>query len=313
MLIDYPVPYTPENSLTYAFRQPVPIRYACPVLPPGFLLDETDGWNCNLCGSAKEFFAPYERGDIIPFQTQFADNFNVPESVLVSGFQTNFSTSHYIKVELQDCCGVTISEFIDEFSEVYWVGYSVKTGSIQTWFVNTGLFPTLLDCFRLKITYYRDSQTPEVERVLYTEYYKEVPDCGYTDTALLQSTYADFDCNGNFYGTLTNFLGTANTAFYNSMRIWGAVEFFGENETVTENDRNVVISKEIPEQYGIISGAVPPYFIKRLAQTVRGNSVKVDGIEYQNFNYDTKPDDLKMFLLNLNFVKKCRIYNKRCE
>jgi hypothetical protein len=312
MLIQYPVIYTPENSLTYAFRQPVPIRYACPILPPGFLSDETDGWNCNLCGSASAFYAPYVAGDIIPFQTQFADNYNVPTDVITAGFQTSVSATHYVKVELQDCCGVTVSEYIDDFCEVYWVGYSVETGSIQTWFVNTGLFPTGLECFRLKITYYRDSGAPVVERTLYTEYYKEVANCGGIGTALIESTYPNYDCNGNYYGQLTNTLGLGNAAFYNSMRIEGEVEFFGESESVTENDRNVVIKKDITENYGIISGVVPPYFIKRLAQTVRGNAVTVDGIQYQNFSYDSKPETSKMFLLDLTFNKKCSIDNRTC-
>jgi hypothetical protein len=314
MLVIYPISYTAQNSLTYSFRQPVPIRYNCPELPPGFLLNDTDSWNCNLCGSDSAFFAPYERGDVIPFQTQFADNFNVPESVLSAGFLTTTSTDNYIKVELQDCCGVTIYDEIDLFCEVFWVGYSVKTGSLQTWFVNTGLFPTNLDCFRLKITYYRNPSAPVIERVIYTEYYKEVADCGsFTDTALIESTYADFDCNGNYYNTVSNFLGNQNNAYYNSMRIHGNVEFFGDSESVTENDRNIVISKDITENYGIISGVVPPYSVKRLAQTVRGNAVTVDGIQYQNFTYDAKPDDSRMFLLDLNFVKKCSLNNKSCE
>lgn len=316
MLINYPIVYTPENSLTYSFRQPVPIRYACPVLPPGYLSDETDSWNCNLCGSDSAFYVPYVAGDIIPFQTQFTDNYNMPNSVLVAGFETNISATHYVTVSLYDCCGNLISDKIDEFSETFYVGYSLSTGSIQTWFVNTGLFPTGLECFRLKIEYYKINQgtmLPELERTIWTEYFKEVPECGYTDTALIQSTYADYDCNGNYYGTLTNILGTGSTAFYNSIRIWGNVEFFGDSESVTENDRNVVISKDITENYGIISGVVPPYYIRMLQQTVRGNYVTVDGIQYQNFRYDAKPEDTKSFLLDLTFDKKCRIDNRRCE
>jgi hypothetical protein len=313
MLLTYPVTYTAENSLTYSFRQPVPIRYNCPELPPGFLLSDTDGWNCNLCGSDTEFFAPYERGDIIPFQTQFADNFNVPDSILAAGFKTTVLGDYYIKVELQDCCGVTVYDEINLFCNDFWVGQSVNTGSLQTWFINTGLFPTNLKCFRLKITYYRNQAAPIIEREIYTEYYKEVADCGWSEAVLIESTYANFDCNGNYYNQVSNYLGSSNLPFYNSMRVFGNVEFFGDSEAVTENDRNVVISKDITENYGIISGVVPPYFIKRLAQTVRGNAVTVNGIQYQNFSYDAKPNDSRMFLLDLNFVKKCSLNNTNCE
>ena len=317
MLVNYPVSYTPEISRTYSFRQPVPIRYACPVLPPNFMQNATDAWNCNLCGSDLPFYIPYVEGDIIPFQTQVTDNYNQPNSVLVAGFQTSTSTSHYVVVSLYDCCGNLVSEFIDDFSDSYHVGQSLSTGSIQTWFVNTGLFSADLDCFRLYIDYYKINQItlePEIDKRLYTEYYKKIEGCGsLNDTALIYSTYANYDCNGNFYGTLTNYLGSNNTPFYNLLRIFGTVEFFGDTEAITENDRNVVISKDITENYGIISGAVPPFYIKLLQQAVRGNYVTVDGVQYQNFRYDSKPEDNRMFLLDLSFDKKCRLDNKQCR
>ena len=316
MLINYPITYTPEISRTYSFRQPVPIRYACPILPGNFMQNETDAWNCNLCGSDIPFYIPYVGGDIIPFQTQYTDLYNQPNDVLVAGFLTSTSSTHYIAVSLYDCCGNLVTDLIDEFSDSYHVGQSLATGSIQTWFVNTGLF-TNLDCFRLKIEFFKINQIslePELDRVLWTEYYKEVEGCGnLNDTSLIYSTYANYDCNNNYYGTLTNYLGSNNTPFYNSLRIFGNVEFFGDTEAITENDRNVVISKDITENYGIISGAVPPFYIKLLQQAVRGNYVTVDGVAYQNFRYDSKPEDNRMFLLDLTFDKKCRIDNKQCR
>lgn len=317
MLVNYPVSYTPEISRTYSFRQPVPIRYVCPILPGNLMQNETDAWNCNLCGSDSQFYIPYVEGDIIPFQTQVTDLYNMPNDVLVAGFQTSTSTSHYVVVTLYDCCGEIISSFIDDFSDSYHVGQSLATGSIQTFFVNTGLFPSDLDCFRLNIEFYKINQItldPELDKVLWSEYYKEVQGCGnLNDTSLIYSTYANYDCNNNFYGTLTNFLGSNNTPFYNSLRIFGTVEFFGDTESIVENDRNVVISKDITENYGIISGAVPPFYIRLLQQAVRGNYVTVDGVQYQNFRYDAKPEDNRMFLLDLSFDKRCRLDNKQCR
>jgi hypothetical protein len=179
------------------------------------------------------------------------------------------------------------------------------------------LFPADLDCFRLYIDYYKINQItlePELDKRLFSEYYKKVEGCGnLKDTSLIYSTYASYDCNGNFYGTLTNYLGSNNTPFYNSLRIFGTVEFFGDTEAITENDRNVVISKDITENYGIISGAVPPFYIKLLQQAVRGNYVTVDEVQYQNFRYDSKPEDNRMFLLDLTFDKRCRLDNKQCR
>jgi len=315
MDIIYNVTYIPENSLTYSFRQPVPIRYTCPPIPPEFIFEVGDAWNCNLCGSDVEFFAPYLRGDIIPFQTRFVDEYNQPNSVLSAGFNNSVGSDYYIKVSLLDCCDVLISDEIDVFSEEWWVGQSVGTGSVQTWFVNTGLFPTDLTCWRLQIEIFKkdDEGDPVRDISVFTQFYKEIPECGFTQSALIESTYADFDCNGNYYGTLQNYLGTSNTPFFNSMRVWGELEWIGSSESATLNDRNVVINKTITENYKIISGVYPPYFIRKLDQTVRGNSVTVDGNVYQNFDYDQKSDESRMFAIDITFDKKCLLDNNRCD
>ena len=315
MDILYNVTYTPENSLTYSFRQPVPIRYTCPPLPPEFIFEPQDAWNCNLCGSDVEFFAPYLKGDIIPFQTRFADEFNQPNSVLSAGFFDSVGTDYYVIVTLLDCCDNAITKSIDDFAEAWWVGHSVGTGSVQTWFVNTGLFPTDLTCWRLKIEIYKKDEdgNPVQDISVYTQFFKEIPECGFTQSALIESTYADFDCNGNYYGTLQNYFGPTNTPYFNSMRIWGEVEWIGSSESATLNDRNVVVNKTITENYKIISGVYPPYFIRKLDQTVRGNQVTVDGDVYQNFDYDQKSDESRMFAIDLTFDKKCLIDNNRCD
>jgi len=316
MLITYPVTYTPENSDTYAIRAAVPIRYACPDLPPGFLLNETDGWNCNLCGSDVAFFAPYEPGDIIPFQTRFGDNYNMPASVLTYGIKTTTSgADNFMIIELQDCCGVTISDEADEFCSVWWVANSVQTGSVQTWFVNTGLFPTDLKCFRLKITYYKINQStllPEIERTIYTEYYKEVNECG-EDTVLIESTYQSADCNGLYYGTPTNYNGNANTAYYNSMRVHGLVQWVGDSVSNTENDKGTIIKTEKTDFYQIVSGIYPPYFMRRLQQALRGNAVFADGVQYQNWTFSNLEPGFKTFALTVEMENKCFIDNRKCN
>ena len=97
------------------------------------------------------------------------------------------------------------------------------------------------------------------------------------------------------------------------MRVWGEVEWLGSSESATLNDRNVVVNKTITENYKIISGVYPPYFIRKLDQTVRGNQVTVDGELYQNFDYDQKGDDSRMFAIDITFDKNCIIDNNRCD
>jgi len=311
----YPVIYAPVSGLTYSRRAAVPIRYACVSIPPNYITERTDGWNCNLCGGAKAFYQPYVKGDIIPFQTQFADNYNMPASTLTAGiYGVAFPTDYYVKIELLDGTGATVTDVVEDFCTEYYVGHSLKTGSIQTWFVNTGLFPTDLTCWQLKITYYKIDQLtmlPAVERTIYSEQYKQVSDC--ENTVKIESSYPNYDCNGNFYGQLTNTLGNSTRPFYNSLRVFGEVEYFGESVAETTNDRGVVISTVITNSYKILSGAVPPYYYQKISQAVRGNAVFVDGKQYFKFELTQKEDDLRMFTLDIAFSTECRLDNKQCN
>ena len=110
-----------------------------------------------------------------------------------------------------------------------------------------------------------------------------------------------------------NTLGNSTTAFYNSLRIFGEVEQNGIADSVETNDRDVVISRKNFDNFKIISGLVPPYYFRRIAQTVRGRSVTVDGIEYINFELTDKPDDYRAFPLDITFQKLCFIDNKKCN
>lgn len=311
----YPVPYVPISANTYSRRAAVPIRYACVSIPPNFISEQTDGWNCNLCGGAKLFYQPYVKGDIIPFQTQFADNYNNPNTTITAGFYGALTpVDYYVKVEVLDGSGTMVFDAIEDFCSDYWVGHSVKTGSLQTWFVNTGLFPTNLTCWQLKITYYKinqDTLLPEIERVIYSEQYKEVNEC--EDTVKIEGYYSNYDCNGNFYSTVSNYLGTSNLAFYTSLRVFGEVEYFGETVSETTNDRGIVISSVITNNYKILSSLVPSYFYMKVSQAVRGSAVYVNNEQYYRFELTQKEDDSRMIGLDIAFSKDCRLDNKSCN
>lgn len=314
-VVIYPVVGGSLSANSYSRRAAVPIRYACPTLPPNYISDSTEGWNCNLCGSQKLFYQPYIKGDILPFQTQFADDYNNPADVLTASFYGNaFPVNYYVLVELLDGNGATVTNIIEQFCDEYWVGYSTKTGSVQTWFVNTGLFPTALKCWSLKITYYRINQTsglPEVQRSIYTQEFRELDDC--VDSVKIKSFYPNSDCNGNVYSEFSNTLGIGSTPYYNFLRIIGAVEFMGETVETTTNDRGTVINQTITENYSVFSGMIPEYYYKRVSQSVRGSRVFINDVQYETFTLSEKSDGDSMFPLDLDMTKKCRLDNKICN
>lgn len=313
--IIYPVTYISADARTYSFRAQLPIKFECPNIAPGYNTDPNALWNCDRCGSSREFYQPYERGDVLPFQTQFEDNYNNPNDVLNAGIRGLISpVNYYVQIELLDGDGVLISNIADDFCSEYYVGQSDEIGSIQTWFVNTGILPANLKCWSLKITYFKIDQSsglPVIERVLYTEQFRENVSC--RETVAIQSTYANKDCNGNFYGFVTNFIGTSNPPFYNFIRLFGSVDFIGESEERETNDRGVVLRQTIIKEYKIISGLYPAFYVERLSQTVRGNAIFVDNVEYKDFEFPNRPDDHKMFELDLTFNTECLLDNRKCN
>jgi hypothetical protein len=312
-IITYPITPISENARTYTRRAAVPLRFDCGELLPDFLPDDTDRWNCNLCGSDKTFRAPYVKGDIIPFQTQFGDSFNANPQAPTAGFKTVFNpTNNYVRVALIDGNGNIITDDLNEFSTSFWVGFHPSVGSLQTFFVDTSMLPDGVDCFRLRVTYLKKNEfgATVLDRVIFSEEYKEVGVC--ENTVLIESIYPNTDCNGNFYGLPTASVGQNIQPYYNSMRIFGEVEFLGETEATEENDRGTVTQRTITRNYRVSSLSVPPYFIKRLSQAIRGQSPNVDGQTYKNFAFDSKQQG-RMFQLNLTFDSECRLNNKNCN
>jgi len=314
--IVYTVPMTAEDAKTYSYRAAVPIRRACPVVAPPFALSEADTWNCNLCGADMPFFAPFLRGDIMPLQTNFADAFNTDPTNPTYGFKTTIATDFYVMVELQDANGATISSLIDTFADTYYVGYSEKWGSVQTFFINTGYFPVGLKCFRLKITYYKFDQISSakvIERVLYSEYYREYTNCG--PTILIESTYQGMDCYGNIYDLFAVSVGAGTTnAYYNSIRIEGEIEFTGNDESADiATDLGKVVRRTILSNYRINSGIAAPYFARMLDRVVRGSTVTINGEQYKNFVFEKNNDQSRMWVIDLTFEKECRLDNRGCN
>lgn len=314
--IIYPVPLALEDAKTYSYRQKVPIRRACPVVAPPFALNESDTWNCNLCGADMPFFIPFLRGDIIPLQTNFADNFNTDPENPTYGIRSTGAADWYVMIELQDSTGSTISSQVDTFADVHYVAYSQKWGAVQTWFVNTGYFPTTLKCWRLKITYYyydQISASKQIERVLYSEYYKEFTNCG--PTIVIESTYEGADCYGNIYDTFAETTGVGGiNPYYNSIRIEGEIEFTGndENADIT-TDYGKVLRRTITSNYRINSGIVAPFFARMLDRVVRGSVVTINGEQYKNFTFEKNNDASRMWVVDLQFTKDCILDNRGCN
>ena len=315
--IFYNVPKTPEDALSYGIRAKLPIKRGCPNLHPVFILNESDSWNCRLCGADQKYNIPFKRGVVIPFQTNLPDNRNInPENLVFGVKDTLNQTNFLIQIELQDETGTTIFDLADLFCSEYNVAYTENLGSFQTWFVNTALFPVSLTCWRLKISYYKLDQisnTQILEREIFTEYFSEIIDCSknYVDVV---SSYGFTDCIGLFYGEFNNFLGTSNLPYYNYILLEGEKEFIGSDSQIeSQADSGKVLRKEKVDNYQIKGGLVAPFYAKMLDITLNGSSVFVEEVEYINFSFGKNNDSSKMWVIDITFQKTCNLDNLNCS
>lgn len=316
-IIQYPVPKTPQSALTYAYRAKLPIKRPCPIVPPVFILNEGDGWGCNLCGADQNFKIPFRRGDILPFQTTFADNRNDSPENLVFGFKDTLNqTDFWVQVEVLDQDGNVIFDLVDNFTDDYYVAHSDELGSVQTWFLNTAFLPVSLKCWRLKVTYYKWNQitlVQEIERVVFTEYFEQVIDCN-KDFVGITSTYDSTDCNGTIYSQFSNFFGTSNPAFYNFLLVEGQVEFVGSETNVeSEADTGKILRREKVDNYQLLGTLVAPFYAKMLDVVANGNTVLIDGVQYRNFSFGKNNDASRMWVLSLTFDQTCFLDGRDCS
>lgn len=316
--IIYTVPKVPQSALTYAYRAKLPIRRTCPILPPVFILNEGDGWACNLCGADQNYKIPYKRGNIIPFQTTFADNRNAQPDVLVYGFKDTFNqTDYFVQVEVLDQDGNVVFDLVDLFCDDYYVAHSDEFGSVQTWFLNTSYLPVSLKCWRLKVSFYKWNQislVQELERVIFTEYFEEVIDCN-KEFVAITSTYDSVDCNGSIYSQFSNFLGTTtNPAFYNFLLVEGQAEFIGSETNVeSEADTGKILKREKVDNFQLNGTLVAPFYAKMLDTVVSGNTVLIDDIEYKNFSFGKNNDSSRNWVLSLTFNQSCFLDGRDCN
>lgn len=318
LLIVYPVPKVPESAQTYSFRLKLPLRRDCPLLDPIFILNEGDSWNCNLCGADKPFFVPFFTGDFIPFQTSFPDNFNTDPSIINAGFKDSANNSpgdYYVIVELQDESGATVSDLIDTFSDEYYVAYSDEFGSVQTWFLNTAILPMSLKCWRLKVTYYKYNQItmmPEIERVIFTEYFRLVENCD--DYVTITSSYSKVDCYGNIYATFDNFFGTSNPSYYSFARLEGEVLYLGSSQDVqTETDRGQILRRDIIRNYQLKGGIVAPFYGEIIDKTVNGDTVIIGNEEYENFSFGKNNEESREWVIDMTMNRTCELDSRNCS
>lgn len=220
-------------------------------------------FNCTRCEGEGVYFMPYKDGDVLYFQTQFADMFNENQEEPVSGW------GEMIVPYLCDA----------ETGAVIATGQNVIGGGMVGWDgecsyqilrVNTSQIP--VDCWNIQIRAF-DCDGNET-CCLETQHFAKIQDCD-APTLVLESEHFDKDCEGNFYGEPVENVGGA-FRYKNTIRIKGQVMCVGGSlsKSLYEERQTSITTTDT---YQIIPyGLVPPYLEKYLRKIVlAGDNIKM--------------------------------------
>lgn len=331
IIIDYPVPYAPvvEDSFSRIMKL-LPI-VDCPQLnTPPFIGDsQANGWNCNLCASDAPYHNLWKRGDIIPFQAYGVDQANADPKAPTIGFLDSASgvvagTNYYVKLEVYDWdCVTLLFDQADAVCSDYWVGFSEKIGSIQTFFLDTSTLALAQEIFRVKITTY-DSLGAVVSETWSEPFC--LASCATPYTVLMQGFHPVEDCLQRQYITPDNALGGAGsqtplTDYYTSWRFAGELINIGTTQERVLNDNDKVLSNKVRTNFQIAMRKIPPYTKEILSTIITSTTVLIDpddgnGLqEYEEFTDIAKNIDngTRMFLPRIECVQICEIDGFKCD
>lgn len=324
LTIVWPVPYNPQTEVSFSRLDELPKITTCLEdfnVPPFIGANLSSGWNCTKCLGEPLYLSLFERGDIIPIQAYLGDpNANPNPTQPTIGFLDSGSGAvpgidYYVKAELYDYdCTTVLFDEVDSFASDYWVGFSTRTGSIQTIFIDTSLIPINLQIFRLKLTTYNPSGTPVRES--WTEVFREVK-CD-EPTVLIQATHPRVDCLKHEYlEPVANYnaIGAGTPPpFYLSWRYAGDLIAQGHTQEKELNDNEQTLQNRVRKLFELQLFPIPPYAEDILSALITGGRVTIDGEVYEEFGDIAKNLDRgRMFIPNIPCTQICDIDNFTCD
>lgn len=284
------------------------------VINNGLILCNTDSsWNCNLCPNDLEYYNPVKEDDVLSFQFQQNDIVNTIGKLpsFISGWGAACD------VFLRECCTGEVMEVggspqsLTAYTSNYFVGQyynPVQNQSASTWFkpiqaieipISTPIlndfhaqFPNS-NCFYFQFDFFLDGNAV----TLFSEPYR-LENC--KDTLIIESKYRKFDCNGYYYGDITNrtaLLGgtpyIGNPFFYsNQIRVPAYLELksFTEKKDFFGN-LNFTKMSQLIENYKFTTNRIPIKVATLLANIMAGEEVYIGNGTFYSDGEITKNND----------------------
>lgn len=192
-------------------------RVDCRPDPDGIFGDD---WNCAKCQADPKAFMPFIQGDVIDFQTNFADYHHADETTPTDPFAPTVAVSAATSYRAIIHYAATQEDTLADFASASIVAWNGER-SYQIVRVDTSntLFDSI-DCWQIEIQALDPTGAIVVDSVR-SQLFQKDDSC--TDlTVQVVSSYSRYDCFRNYYGDPVAYAGDLFT-FSNRLRFWGIV------------------------------------------------------------------------------------------
>jgi hypothetical protein len=256
-------------------------------------------WNCNRCPNDDDYCQPYVVGDNIYFQLPYQsgiDNYcELPQFFIVANgvsIEVAYPTNGTNGVEWQYGVGSDGVDYINvviDTSNAFFVGK-------QCWYLQI----QLLYC------------PEEVNHQFNSEFYCEVR-CE-EPTILITGLYPNgYDCNGTYYGSLTNPSASSVSSFLLSFRVRGSVESIGFEFEETMNN-NIKVKSKQRELFTLFTHKIPYYVVRQMAAAFNSKELTIDGTRYYgSLKLNKNFDDGNMWIIKEGLYIPCDEINFTCD
>lgn len=277
-----------------------------------------DLWNNHLCGNDSCYCNPWIAGDKIYLQfnlpvtiTNWFNIFGPPKPL---GTTSEWGVDYF--AALIDENGDLYPQFssIETFASEYGIGVNHVTGKPFVWMViDTNLLQGICN---FNVTVADGPFTEDPENPIVNQFYTEPYCCVKCDedTIMVCGTYNKTDPFGHFYGEFEpgSFTGDQN-GYKACIRVYGNIEKVNNaiENTYTEL---VKVKAKINPSYLLRTNPLPEYVADLLTVALAGQTVTIDGVEYDSpESVDKNNQEGRMWLVESTLVMKTEDVDFECD
>jgi hypothetical protein len=285
-------------------------------------------WNNQKCGSDQDYCQPFLEGDKIFGQVVMPASY--------AGFAALQVFDSATGNEVVMPAGGIVTQIGKDPDGIRYLNYVIDTSLLpagtRCWFLRMTMWEcrqeikpsqAFINCVEAKVQDDVPLQQAILEcgnercpdnSVIHTSEPFCLVDCAQVSTILIEGVYAKFDCDGFYYGPMTNLAGNPMANIYQlSVRVFGEVEANGHIYARTTQG-GILTKIARSKSFVVYFDIIPPYVADVLGRVFGGKTVTIDGAEYlPPDRIDKNFEEGRSWLPKLAVTQECAEQDLTCE